>query len=228
MLETVRGDTSMLRLEALLQGRYGKGLVLRQIVDAEKIRQIDCWGGEFALIEGDLHIPLRMNDNVLGTAVIPKATDLSIRSQGDIAELVKLVLEPQLYNKHLETKFVNLEQMLKNETHLAEVLNGQNFFNESSFEIIETEENHDRQELLTSFVHLSSRNSELQLKAANVIHEITGNWAFLPFADVADQIHEINDLMDMGSVTLFIKDIEALTRPQQILVEEYIKLKELK
>jgi hypothetical protein len=60
-------------------------------------------------------------------------------------------------------------------------------------------------------------------KAAVDIHEISERWAYLRFHDIKDQIQSVQDLIDLGSLTLFIEDILSINPFHREIISEYLK-----
>ncbi|RYZ87338.1 MAG: hypothetical protein EOP04_11905, partial [Proteobacteria bacterium] len=94
----------MLKLKQLLSSRYGKGLELRPLMDLSKLAQ----ASETMVSGNDLFIPIVVQEQFLGTAVIPHGWELSEDKRKGIAQLVRMVLEPKLYNEYLERRESNL------------------------------------------------------------------------------------------------------------------------
>lgn len=229
MLQRVNGDSSILRLQTVLKSRYGKGIEIKSIIDTARIREIESGGPGYALIGEELHIPLRNDETVLGTVVVKDARDLTSDSQGDIAELVKLTLIPQLYKWHLETKESNLHALLKSQpVTIPRASDELNFFEESEYEVIETNFNDDQPHFNTPLILLRSKKSQLIHKTAVQIHEYSERWGMIPFKDIVDQIQSVEDLRQMGSVTLFISDITELLVQEQKLLISYIEKRNAK
>ena len=108
MWENSRGsETSFLRLQQLVKSRYGKGFKLVPIMQvSEKHMTMDSF------VSGDdLHVPIIVNQNYLGTAVIDEALSLSSEDKSSLVETVKLVLEPSLYGRWLKRREQNLSEV---------------------------------------------------------------------------------------------------------------------
>lgn len=224
MLQREKGDSSILKLETILKSRYGKGFEIKSLFDAARIQSIG--GSGFALIGEELHIPLRNDDTVLGTVIVNNASDLSSDSQGDIAELVKMTLVPQLYKWHLETKESNLHALLNSQpVSIAPSTDDMQFHDDENFEVIETSLHVDQPHFVTPLIFIRSAKPQTIHKTAVQIHEYSERWAMIPFKDISDQIQAVEDLKQMGAVTLYISDITLLLSEEQKLLLNYINQK---
>ncbi|HRO67254.1 MAG TPA: hypothetical protein PL182_06805, partial [Pseudobdellovibrionaceae bacterium] len=154
----------------------------------------------------------------LGTAVIPKGASLSPESHLQIAQVVRMVLEPSLYRDYLERAENNLR--------LAEeppVLSIRLLDEENTFESEETENfSPELPKLVSNLIHLHGHDAHRIKKAALLLHEMTGRWAFAPLMDLGEQIESCEDLRKLGAMTLFIEDVEALSERFQWILLEYV------
>lgn len=227
MLQRVKGDSSILKLETILKSRYGKGFEIKNLIDTARIQ--DIGGSGFALVGEELHIPLRNDDAVLGTVIVKNASDLSSDSQGDIAELVKMTLVPQIYKWHLETKEANLHALLSSQpVSISSSPDEIEFFEDEDFEVIETSFNEDQPNFVTPLILIRSVKPQVIHKTAVQIHEYSERWAMIPFKDISDQIQTVEDLKQMGAVTLYISDITQLLSHEQKLLLSYMNQRNAK
>lgn len=214
MLKDLMNDSSVNRLKQILADRYGKALEIRQLLDVSA----DA-GAEEILVKGaDLHIPLKVSDAFLGTAVIPRGGDLEDGLRKQVAQMVRMVLEPTLYNVYLERKETNLHS-----------LSSDGFTEVSNLEIFEDAPAPDlesatteRPPVLSHLIHLQGRR-ELQVrKVAHTLHEMAERWAFVPFSDLTSKLHSADDIVKLGAMTILIEDVETLPTAAQDLVREYL------
>ncbi|WP_347355894.1 hypothetical protein [Bdellovibrio sp.] len=220
MLTTL--DSSFVeRLKQILANRYGKGLQIRQLMDLSDISDAE----EMFTRGRDLHIPIRVNGNFLGTAVVPSADDLNSEKRSGVAQLVKMVLEPAMYKWYLDQKEANLEELNKIQPNLDNV----RLFGESlpSIEDILNDESPDlnespANELVSHLIHFEGRSENNNKKIALQLHELTGRWAFVPFNDIKGQLHSSMDIARMGGMTIFVENVENLNASEQELLMEYI------
>lgn len=202
------------KLKRLIKGRYGKGMMLRQLVDLNKADKLN----EHQLKGVDLYIPLRLNEEYLGTAIIPDADDLAEDKRSQISQLVKMAMEPVLYSDFLERKQNNLQQITDFEfsTENLEV------FEDEDADLGAEEEEPEANQLVTQIIHLSSKNENALRKMAHQIHEMIHRWAFVPFQDIAAQVNSVSDLLKLGAMTIYVSDIEKLDPKLQVILADYI------
>lgn len=213
--------TAVEKLRRLVMNRYGKGLMFRQLVDLNKIEKL----ADHQLRGLDLYIPLRLNDEYLGTAIVPEANDLGEDQIGQLSQLVKMAMEPALYSDFLERKESNLQQISNFESdpenvEALEEAELSDLEDESDLDLEDDLDEKKQNLLLTQIIHLSGQNENNTKKIAHQIHEMTHRWAFVPMEDMASQIHSVGDLLKLGAMTIFVSRIEKLdSRLQEILVE---------
>ncbi|MBX3041240.1 MAG: hypothetical protein KF789_11095 [Bdellovibrionaceae bacterium] len=213
MQNSPQQDQTIEKLKQLLSNRFGKGLELRRLADVNHL----TGDGGVIVRERDLYIPLKIENAYLGTAVIPKGADLSPESHLQIAQVVRMVLEPSLYKDYLERAEHNLRFTEKAPTPALHLLD------EDSFEIEDEEPiSPDLPKLVSNLVHLHGHDAHRIKKAALLLHEMTGRWAFAPLIDLGEQISSSEDLIKLGAMTLFIEDIETLDEKCQQIILEYV------
>lgn len=211
------------RLRNIISSRYGKGLQIRQLMDLA-----DLGSEEMYLRGADLHIPIRMNKMFLGTAIIPSASDMDYDNRESVLQLVRMVLEPAMYKWYLDQKQANLSEVSKIEPDLSNIELFGDEKREAFIEKGEAEESvlesaSEANQLVCSLIHLEGTSAKLNLKIAHQIRDITSRWAFVPFADIKGQIHSSFDISKLGSMVIFIEDVETLNAAEQELLNEYLE-----
>lgn len=210
-------DNSMNKLKQILASRYGKGLELRPLTD---VSDESLAGAGHSMFKGtDLHIPLRVRDSYLGTAVVPSAEDLSDDSRNQISQMVRMVLEPALYRDYLERRENNLRSLAEEDLDAS---NLRMFDGDGDGEI--AAESIERPKLLSNLVYFHGHDGQRIKRAALLLHEMTGRWAFAPYADMKSNIHEVADLVKLGPLTLYIEDVRSLDQTTQDLLTEYLSI----
>lgn len=221
-MQTTLDSSFVERLKQILANRYGKGLQIRQLMDLSEIS-----GAEEMFTRGrDLHIPIRVNGNFLGTAVVPSADDLNSEKRTGVAQLVRMVLEPAMYKWYLDQKEANLEELNKLQPNLDNV----RLFGEERLPSIDELLADDSivpnegpaAELISHLIHLEGRSENNNKKVALQLHELTGRWAFVPFNDIKGQLHSSMDISRMGGMTIFVENVENLNAAEQELLMDYI------
>jgi hypothetical protein len=207
-------DTSLLKLKQLLHSRYGKGFELRPLMDMSKLART----AETVISGNDLFIPIVVQDQFLGTAVIPHGWELCEDKRKGVAQLVRMVLEPKLYNEFLERRESNLKlvQGLNfPETNLAIFGDDNTPLSEEDYEIETTS-------YTTALIHLQGTQNQIVKKVALQIHEFSSRWAFVPFEDVKAELNTVSDICNLGGMTLFVENVETLPTAYQNLIAEYL------
>lgn len=208
-------DISMLKLKKMLHSRYGKGLELRPLMDMSILTNAT----ETVISGNDLFIPIIVEEQFLGTAVIPHGWELCEDKRKGIAQLVRMILEPKLYNQFLERRESNLKcvQGLNfSDANLAV------FGDDKNSETVDTAFEIDPNSTTTALIHLLGKQNQLIKKVALQIHDFSSRWAFVPFEDVRNDIHTVVDICNLGGMTLFVENIETLPTAYQNLLAEYL------
>lgn len=209
------------RLKQILASRYGKGLQIRQLMDLSELQSEDE-----AFTRGrDLHVPIKVNGSLLGTAVVPSAEDLDSEKRQGVTQLIRMVLEPAMYKWYLEQREANLVEI--NKANLC--LDNVSLFAEEMPNISEVNDSADlnldegrTMDLISHLVHLEGQNETTNKKTALLLHEMTGRWAFVPFNDIKGQLHSSFDIAKLGGMTIFIENAEAMNVSEQELLLEYL------
>lgn len=204
-------DAALIKLKQLLSSRYGKGFELRRLMDLSKLR-VDS---EPVVQGNDLFIPIVVQEQFLGAAIIPHGWELCEDKKKSVTQLVRMVLEPKLYGEYLERRETNLQSL---ESSSFSTTNLSLFAEEEDFddEILAEPKN-----LITSLLHLQGHDNSLIKKVALQIHDFSARWAFVPFEDVSKELHSVMDLCNLGGMTLFIQNVESLSEEHQSLLAEY-------
>ncbi|MGZ3771193.1 MAG: hypothetical protein ACXVCP_18740 [Bdellovibrio sp.] len=208
------------RLKQILADRYGKGLEIRQLMDLT-----DNYNADTYTRGRDLHIPIKVKGAFLGTAIVPCANDLNEEKRLGVTQLVRMVLEPAMYKWYLERKESNLANLSQGLLDFSNIrLFGEKSFSAEDYEELELIDSPALDnELNTCLIHLEGSNQTINKKVALTIHDLTSRWAFVPFNDIKGQLHSSHDIEKMGTMTIFVENIEALNESEQELLSEYIQ-----
>ncbi len=180
------------KLNDMLKQRYGKGISIRRLAGIG-----NNLTEETSLRGEDLCIPIFVKDIFLGYGLVHEARDLSSEAQSQVARLVRMILEPHLYSQHLERTISNIEI---EKSMQAEASNGTK----------------------TKGLYLFGSQASMVQKAALEIHEMTQNFCYLPFSDVAKEIHSTEDLKSIESSTLVVDLEKELNQEHQNLLTEFL------
>lgn len=217
------------KLQRLIKSRYGKEIKLRQLNDARMHESSE----DSHLIGDDLHVALKQNDQLLGTVVVPQASDLKAESRQQMSQMIRMVMEPTLYTWYLERKENNLKQIntfnfSKQNLSVFDDLIRDDLLSDSDEDSILTfdealdidTKNKSQSRLLSKVIHLTGKTDSVNRKVALQIHDMAHRWAFVPIQDMASSIFDANDLKKLGALTLFVSELEKLDqRLQDVLVE---------
>lgn len=201
MLTDVLRSPSVQRLAAILQSRYGTGLEVRFMVDAST----GSWQGAQPSLSGtDLYIPITAEETFLGLAKVSGVAELSPPVLSAICDVVRLVLEPALYERYLEqVEFQQRARILSSESR-PQPVHG-------------LEEGNGHQDVKAVLLH--SRNPHKVYNMAVTLHEQTGRWAFLRYSDIN---RDFNKLEEMGRATLLVQDLLEIDPHQWGLLKSFL------
>lgn len=206
MLLDVMSSTSVVRLQGILQSRYGKGLELSFINDSSALMGEE---GSFSIRNGTLLIPIFSHGHFLAMAKIPAADTLSTSAAEAIVAVVKLILEPALYNWYLK----------KSESELS---NQEGF--QQGLHVIDLNDSDAAESEKAPIALLISRNPNRIHKVAMQVHEQWKRWAFLSWNEIRSQIATIQDLRDLGQMTILVEEVLTLSEDEKFLLNEWLKI----
>lgn len=200
-------DQKFEQIRQMLATRYGRGFEFRRMGDASE----NDLSADYIARGEDLVIPLRINSSYLGTAIIPQGASLDAENHQQISQLIKLVLEPSLYSAFLERTENNLRAEMNQVAPEIVPIHGRN-----SSESLST-----RPRLTSNLIYFRGHDVQRTRKAALLLHEMTGRWAFVPWSDIEKDISTAMDLKRLGSVTLFCENIEQMSLAHQKILSTF-------
>jgi hypothetical protein len=224
-----RVEDSLKRLQQLVKNQYGKDLEIIPLsgVDGEA-NEVGSSSGD------DLIIPVEINGERLGTAVVRQAAGLDKLSSLRLSDLVRLVLAPVL-NGFAEDIRISLREIESTGKALA-AENVIPLFNhvENSYDLIDLHpkiQNAEASALARQkasekplTINFQSLNPHKSYQAAIDVHEMVGSWAFLMWSDIKPRLKSIADLAKLGRCTVFISDVLDLEPEERDLIERFVKL----
>lgn len=209
MLEVLQKN-SVLKLQKLLKDRYGIGLQVTSMINAV---DVDVRHQHSELRGSSLCVPVCARGKYLATAILTRANVLSEAEITAVVDMVRLVLEPALFSVYLERH----EKNTRSEIHKN--LNNVLFFNnETNKSNNTTNDDLDRPNFSTALILLESKNPHTISRIAIHIHEISGRWAFLKYAEIKDSFQSLQEIREMGALTLFIEDLLLLSPHEQEII----------
>lgn len=162
-----------------------------------KLAAVDADASTEMVIRGDdLYVPIFVKDIFLGFGMVHKATDLSTDQHAHLTKLIRMILEPELYSQHLERTIHNLEVE----------------------KTISTETQRVQSKLIFLFGHNASRVQKIGME----VHEISENWSFLPFQDIANSTKSAADFQELNGTTLVVNLELGLSADHQKMILEYV------
>jgi hypothetical protein len=224
MFNQVMDSDSVRKLKELINDRFQRDLSIQSIlpVDLNKERS-----EEYRIIDGDLVIPIWVQNRFFATAKIPRVSEFTDSEREAINQLVKLILEPTFYGWYLGQIADNAEAM-KNYSAVRPMhvvvpkgdsaLQRDSETDEFSIDDFSLESDLGPIEMRPHFLFLEGRTHSNIIKLAVQIHELTSNWASLRFHEITDGTTTANEILNMGSITLVIEDILNLSPEQRALL----------
>ncbi len=218
MLAEILNSSSVQQLKGMLRSRYGKGLKVNFMMDVTSIAvtaQSPSWVG------GDMRILISSAaGEFLAEAVIEDGTSLSLEEQQSAEALVKLVLETAIQNwkrrnQALALSAVNQDNVIslhKNRISFEPETSDLNF----ELETLKTKS------ISTNALFLQSRNPNLFPKVISEIHDLTQRWACLRYSDIRTQVQSVEDLRELGALTLVVDELLNLSPSEQDLLAQYL------
>lgn len=200
----------MLRLRGIVQSRYGKGLQINSMMNLQDLRS-DC---PFEIQGQDLIVPIFNQDQFLGSARISEGASLKQDEMSTLSQLVRLVLEPELYSFYLDQL-----------AHNSFVINP------SKSNVVSLHKDHqdtdlnlnDNSEIKSNIFFLDGDTNQRKQKVASEIHDMMDRWAFLRFEDIQSQVQNVKDLKELGSVTLFVENFEKISEFHKEVITEFLR-----
>lgn len=199
-------DSAWKRTLQLIEEKYGKTLQFRslKLLDDEK---------KSAYQQGDdFIIPLALKNFDLGNVIISRGSFLDEQQKSEIVDLVKFLLEPQIYNLHLK----NAEQ---------NILNQKNNLNRKPAEVINLHTGYQpTKKPLSQIIHLKAHTPQARLKVALKIHEMTERNLFVRLSDIIHDGSTVDDLISLSDTTVLIEDIDLVSEPILKIAEQFLSL----
>jgi hypothetical protein len=213
MVKQVENSAAMGKLKGLLKSRYGADLSIQWMRD---VSSLDMSEQGMQVPWGDLHIPITVHDQFFATAVVKNLKPTAANESSAIRELVQMVLEPEFYNWHLGQIAANSFASEKSMDNVVSI-----FSNDIQYDL----ENDfiEIQEKGPSAIVLEASNPGKIPRVAHEIHELSGRWACLRFQDIQNQIKSVQDLKELGHMSILIEDLLQLSPDQQKFISDYIQ-----
>lgn len=213
MMKDVVDNAVWTKTQALIQDKYGKRIAFKTIDLTNSAMP--------SFLEGDdLIVPLNTKPVYLGEVIVNRGSLLSTQQREEVIDLIRFLVEPHVYNKHLKLK----EEVEAYKRQMA----AEAVENEDSnvFSLFNTdEEDFSLVKLINSVIHLRSANAMTRKKVALKIHDMAEQNLFISFSDIARQMHSVEEFKSFDKTTVFIEDISQLNDQELALLNAACALK---
>lgn len=215
MMKDVVENAVWTKTQALIQDKYGKKIAFKTIDLANSAMP--------SFLEGDdLIVPLNSKSVYLGEVIINRGSLLSTQQREEVIDLIRFLVEPHVYNKHLKLKeeIEAYKRQISMEAYdQVEQENVFSLFND------EEEEEQSLVRIINSVIHLRSANALTRKKVALKIHEMAQQNMFVAFSEIARQMHSVEEFKTFDKTTFFIEDINQLNASELALLDAACDLK---
>ncbi len=193
----------------LIEEKYGKTLQFRALkLLSDQKKSAYLHGDDFV-------IPLSLKNYDLGNVIVTRGSFLSDDQKNEIVDLIKFLVEPQVYTLHLKTTEENmLSQKINDAREKNKVV--------QLFDNYEVYQPPAIKKLLSQIIHLKSHTVQSRHKVAFKIHEMSQRNLFVRFHDIVNSSATVEDLLTLSDTTVFIEDIEVLTNSELQLLELFL------
>lgn len=205
-------DQAWQKANSLIQEKYGKTLSYRslKLLKDSKNQNSD----PFYTAGDDLVIPLKLKNFDLGDVIVGRGSYLDQQQRSEVVELIKFLVEPKLYSLQLKKSEENLLNL--NSTKLSLVDSS------TVVELYKSEKY--RKKTLSQIILLKSHTEMTRHKVALKIHEMTERNLFVYLDDIIASLSSKEDLKTLTDVTVFIQDIQQLSKDTLSLLQEFLEL----
>lgn len=205
-------DTTWLNTNKLIQEKFGKNLSYRSLkvvsADAEQT------ASPYYIKAEDLIIPLKTKKYDLGDIIVSRGAYLSEQQKSEVTDLVKLLLQPTLYNMQLKKIELSLTNASESQIKIDQNLKIVELFNSDSF----------NKQTLSNIILLKSQLEISRTKVAFKIHEMTQRNIFVRLDDIIDSVQNASELKNLDDTTIFINDVQSLSQSSLKLLAGYLDL----
>lgn len=193
MVTDILKTPSVQRLAGLLHARFGKNLEVRFVVDATS----DEWVNPESLVSnGDLVIPISVNGTFLGLGRVLQVENLQPSTVKAISDVVRLVLEPALYHRYLQSRLeASLRPIAATGRKPAEGRAG--------------------------ILLISAKDAAIQSFAV-AVHDKSDRWALLRHSDLEQGFDSIQSIQALGRATLLVPNILDLPLEQMTVLKQFV------
>lgn len=215
MMKDVVENAVWTKTQALIQDKYGKKIAFKTIDLTNSAMP--------SFLEGDdLIVPLNSKAVYLGEVIVNRGSLLSTQQREEIVDLIKFLVEPHVYNKHLKLK----EEIEAYKRQAAmEAVNLDDTEGSNVFSLFNEEEETSLVKLINSVIHLRSTSGLIRKKVALKIHDMAEQNLFVAFGEIARQMHSVEEFKTFDKTTFFVEDIAQLNTQELALLDAACALK---
>src|SRR3989338_2484662 len=210
-MKQILEDSAWKKTLQLIEEKYGKTLQFRalKLLNDQK---------KTAYSHGDnFIIPLSLKNHDLGNIIINRGSFLSDEQKSEIVDLIKFLVEPQVYNLHLKTTEQNiLNQKDNSERESRKVV--------KLYADLDDHEENRSKKLLSQIIHLKSHTPQTRHKVALKIHEMSERNLFVRLNDIINTTTTAEEILSLSDTTIYIEDIEMLSATEVHLLERFLTL----
>lgn len=215
MMKDVVENTVWTKTQSLIQDKYGKKIALKTIDLTNSTMP--------SFVEGDdLIVPLNSKPVYLGEVIVNRGSLLSTQQREEVIDLIRFLVEPHVYNKHLKLK----EEIEAYKRQLATEAVIENEKESNVFSLFKDEQEElSLVKLINSVIHLRSNSALTRKKVALKIHDMAEQNLFVSFKDIARQMHSVEEFKSFDKTTVFVEDISQLNEQELSLLNAASALK---
>jgi hypothetical protein len=206
-------DTAWQKANKLIQEKYGKSLSYRSlklITDVNMAKQSES----FYTSGDDLIIPLKLKNYDLGDVIVGRGSFLDQQQISEVVDLIKFLVEPKLYSLQLKKSEANLLSINTNKLSVVDTNRVVELYHSEKF----------RKQTLSQIILLKSHTEFTRNKVALKIHEMTQRNLFVHLEDIIASLSSKEDFKTLNDVTIYIQDVQKLTKENLILLQEFLEL----
>ncbi len=209
-------DSVWLKAYDLIKEKYGKTLSYRGIKLVSGEKSVFDASAMYYSKGDDLIIPLKSKNHNLGDVIVDRGSLLDPQQKGEVADLVKFLVEPKLYNMQLKQTEDSLKNSIGRSLSLVkiEVEDVVNLF---------SEDDNAKPQTLSQIILLKSHTELTRNRVALKLHEMTERNLFVRLDDIIKSVSTLADLASLNDVTVYIEDVEKLDSQTLALLEGYLK-----
>jgi|GEM_PF-4194020 len=212
-------DSVWIKTSALVKEKYGKGLSYRAIKLISEASTRAANADSFYSFGEDLIIPLKIKNQNFGDIIVAQGSQLDTQQKNEVMNLVKFLIEPQVYSIQLKHAENNLQNSKKKQLSLVGSIDSLNkvvpLHRRDKF----------KRSTLSLIIFLKSHTELICNKVALRIHEMTERNLFVHLDDIISSLTTIDDLKTLTDATIYINNIESLSKETLNLLQDYLELK---